>query len=311
MDEQPQQGGNVSSLRLFFRLTRPIFVLGVMVLYALGAGIARYLGIDINWTVYWLGQAWVSLLQLSTQYLNEYYNAPADLLNPNRTPLTGGSGALGPGKLPRRVALMAALVCLAVLASVTVLLMSTEALSPVSYVIMLLAFLGAFFYSMPPLRLEASGYGELTSSVLVGLLVPGFAYALQEGELHRLIAMVGFPLVASHLAMLIAFSLPDYSNDEKFEKRTMLVRMGWQTAMFLHNVMILAAFVMLLGARAFGFPTFAAVAGLLSLPVGLFQIWQMNRIANGAPVRWNVVTVGAAAQFVVLSYMLAFAFWTN
>jgi 1,4-dihydroxy-2-naphthoate octaprenyltransferase len=232
-------------------------------------------------------------------------------VNPNRTLLTGGSGALGPGKLPRRVALMAATVCLALLASFTVLLMATGALTPVSYTIMALAFLGAFFYSTPPVHLEASGYGELTSSVLVGLMVPGFAFALQEGELHRLIAMVGFPLVASHLAMLVAFSLPDYSNDEKFEKRTLLVRMGWQTAMFLHNVMILAAFVVLLGARAFGFPTFAAVAGLLSLPVGLFQIWQMNRIANGAPVRWNVLTIGAAAQFILLAYMLAFAFWTN
>lgn len=311
MDEQPQQGGNVSSLRLFVRLTRPLFLLGVMVVYALGAGIVRYLGFDIDWGVYWLGQAWVALLQLATQYLNEYYNAPADQVNPNRTLLTGGSGALGPGKLPRRVALLAAAVCLALLASFTVLLMSTGALTPLTYAIMVAAFLGAFFYSTPPVRLEASGYGELTTSVMIGLLLPGFAFALQEGELHRLIAMAGFPLVSSHLAMLIALTLPDYANDEKYDKRTLLVRMGWQTAMFLHNVLILAAYVLLLGARAFDFPTFAAVAGLLSLPVGLYQIWHMNRIANGAPVRWNLLTLGAVAQFILLAYLLAFAFWTN
>jgi 1,4-dihydroxy-2-naphthoate octaprenyltransferase len=310
MDEQPQQGGNVSSLRLFIRLTRPLFLVGVMVVYALGAGIARYLGHDIQWGVYWLGQTWVTLLQLSTQYLNEYYNAPADQVNPNRTLLTGGSGALGPGKLPRRVALMAALVCLAVLASFTVLLMSTGALNPTAYLIMGMAFLGSFFYSTPPVRLESSGYGELTTSALVGLMVPGFAFTLQVGELHRLVAMVGFPLFAAHLSMLIAFTLPDYATDQKYDKRTLLVRMGWQAAMFLHNVMILTAYVLLLGARAFDFPTFATVAGLLSLPVGVFQIWQMNRIANGAPVNWNALTIGATAQFFLLVYLLAFAFWT-
>ena len=176
---------------------------------------------------------------------------------------------------------------------------------------MLLIFLGAFFYSTPPLRLEASGYGELVTGVIIGFLVPALAFVLQEGELHRLVAMVGFPLVASQMAMLMAFSLPDYLTDLKHEKRTLMVRLGWQNGMLMHNVLILVGYLLVVIAWTFNLPNFAAIAGLLSLPVGLFQVWQMRRIADGAPVNWSALTIGAVAQFVLMAYFLAFAFWTN
>jgi len=285
--------------------------MGVAILYALGVGITHYLGGIIDWRVYLLGQLWVSLLQLSTQYLNEYFNARADRENPNRTPLTGGSGVIGPGKLSRRVVLLAALTCLAFLASMTVVLISRLSLPPEALLIMVLAFLGAFFYSVPPVKLEASGYGELTTSVMVGFMVPAYAFILQVGELHRLVAMTAFPLTVIHLAMLLAFELPDYANDIKFNKRTLIVRMGWQNGMTLHNILILTAFLLLVVAGAFGYPWFAVIAGLLPLPVGIFQIWQMRNISVGAKPNWTLLTVGALALFGSMAYFMAFTFWTN
>jgi 1,4-dihydroxy-2-naphthoate octaprenyltransferase len=301
----------MESLRLFIRLTRPLFLLGVVVLYALGIGIAHYLGVMIDWGIVIMGQVWVTLLQLSVHYLNEYYDSPEDQDNPNRTFLTGGSGTLGPGKLPRRVALMAGLACLAFLASATVVLASRANPSPTVYLIMGLAFLGAFFYSTPPVRLEASGYGELTTSVLVAFMVPAFAFILQAGEFHRLIAMSAFPLVALMLAMMLAFELPDYMTDLKHGKRTLMVRVGWQNGMILHNVLILSAYLLLVIARTFGFPWFSTLAGLLSLPVGIFQIWQMRRISTGEKPNWTALTTGALAMLGSMAYLLAYSFWMN
>jgi 1,4-dihydroxy-2-naphthoate octaprenyltransferase len=298
-------------LRHFIRLSRPLFLVGAAVLYALGAGIAHYLGAMIDWQSYILGQVWMTLLQLSTQYLDEYFNTAADQANPNRTFLTGGSGALGEGKLPRRVALMAALTCLAVLASITVIVIAKLYLPPEAYLIMVLAFLGAFFYSVPPVKLDASGYGELVATILVAYLVPAFAFLLQTGELHRLIAMSAFPLAAAHLSMLLAFELPDYATDLKFQKHTLLIRLGWQNGMVLHNILILSAFLLIVLARIFGYPKFAMLAGLLPLPLGLFQIWQIRSIAGGARPNWNVLTIGAGALFTSMAYLLGFAFWTN
>lgn len=301
----------MSRIRLFIQLSRPLFLAGGILLYALGAGIARYLGASIDWNAYLFGQIWVLLLQMSVQYLNEYYNAPADQVNENRTLLTGGSGATGPGKLPRRTALMAAFTVLALLASMTVILISRVNPGPIAYLIMGLAFLGAFFYSVPPVRLEASGYGELTATILVTFMVPAYAFYLQTGGLHRLLAMSSFPLAALMMAMLLAFDLPDFTNDMKFKKNTLLLRLGWQTGMSLHNILILSAYLILLLARLFGYPQFAMIAGLLSLPVGIFQFWQMRNIANGLKPNWQVLTIGALALFSLTAYLMTYAFWTN
>jgi len=206
---------------------------------------------------------------------------------------------------------MAAYACLAVLASLTVLLIAQVHPAPAVYLIMGLAFLGAVLYSTPPFKLEASGYGELITSVMVAFLVPAFAYLLQSNDLHRLIAMTAFPLTALHLAMLLIFELPDYATDLKFGKRTLVIRMGWQNGMVLHNALILSAFVLLLLAGGLGFPRFAMWSGLISLPVGLLQIWQMRRIASGVKPNWNAMTLGALALFALTAYLITFSFWIN
>lgn len=298
-------------LGLFIRLSRPLFLLSGILMYALGAGIAAYLGNSIKWNTYLAGQVWLTILQLGIQYLNEYFDAPADQSNQNRTFLTGGSGALGEGKLPRRTALVAGLTCLAMTASLTVLIIANVRPSPGVYLIMAIGFLGSFFYSVPPLRLEASGYGELVTGFLVAFLIPAFSFNLQTGTLHRLLTMCGFPLLALILAMLIALELPDYANDLQHDKRTLIVRLGWQNAMGLHNILVLSAFLLVIVAGLFGFPRFAVIAGLLSLPLGVFQVWHMRGIANGAKVNWNLLTLVALALFAITAYLLTFSFWVN
>ncbi len=299
------------TLRLFIQLSRPLFLLGGFLFYALGAGIARYLGHPIHWDLYILGQAWGTLLQLSTHYLNEYFDAPADADNPNRTLITGGSGAVGPGKLPRATPLWAGIACLAGVASLTVMLMQTKALTPATFLVMLMIFLGAFFYAVPPVHLEATGYGELATSILIANLVPAFSLLLQAGELHRLLAMATFPLTLLHLAMLLAFELPDYGNDLKQEKRTLMVRLGWRLGMQLHNFLILVAFLLLAIAILLGLPASIALPVFIALPLGLLQIWVMNRIGAGARPNWTSLTLTALTMFGLASYLLAFAFWTR
>lgn len=298
-------------LRLFVQLSRPIFLVGVAILYALGVGIAHYLGAQIDWVAYILGQIWVSLLQLSTHYLNEYFNARADAHNPNRTWLTGGSGALGEGKLPRRTALLAAYTCLAILASLTVIMASEGYLSVTVSLIMAIAFFGALSYSTPPFNLEASGYGELLVSVLATFFVPAFAFLLQVDELHRLVAMSAFPLATAHLAMFMTFELPDYSTDLKFGKRTLLVRMGWRNGMLFHDLLILVSFLLLVCAALFGYPRFAFWSAFILFPLGLFQIYQMRRIAMGGKPNWSLLTTGAISLFGCMAYLLTFSFWIN
>jgi len=296
------------SIALFLRLSRPFFLLGGVLLYALGAGIARYLGVSIDLTTYWLGQGCVTMLQLSTHYLNEYFDVIVDRDNPNRTPFSGGSGVEG---LPRQTPLLAAATTLTVGAVLTVLLYVRGDLGGSALIILAVAFLCSIFYSVPPLRLVSSGYGELTTSILVANLVPAFAYLLQDPEMHRLLAMTTFPLTCLHLSMLLAFSLPDYATDVKYDKKTLLVRIGWQRGMLLHNILVLAAYVFMLAAVFRGMPWRLAWPGLLTLPLGIFQVWQMNLIAQGGKPRWVALTFSAVALFGLTAYFITLAYWTG
>lgn len=302
---------SLRTLTLFIRLARPHFLLGGILLYALGVGIASYLGQVIDWGAYFLGQAWVTMMQLSTHFLNEFFNAPADANNPNRTWFSGGSGVIGPGKLPRAAAFWGAIASLGATAAFTVSLFTAAVLTPAAVLLMILIFLGAFFYAAPPVRLESSGYGELTTSILVAGLVPGFGFLLQTGELHRLLPMVTFPLVLLHLAMLLAFELPDYATDLKYGKKTIMVRVGWETGMRLHNFAIFGAYIMFGLALAWGLSFAIAMPAMLTLPLGMVQVWNMHRIASGGKPLWNIVTLTAIAIFGVTAYLLAFSFWTR
>jgi 1,4-dihydroxy-2-naphthoate octaprenyltransferase len=297
------------SIRLLFILSRPLFLVGGALVYALGAGIARYLGAPIDWGLYILGQIYVTTMQLSAHYLNEYFDSPADRDNPNRTPFSGGSGAVGEGKLSRETVVWASLTTLTILASLTVLLINIAPVSPLLLSIIVLAFLGSFFYSVPPVRLAYSGYGELTTSIVVANLVPIFAFTLQYQELHRLLLMTTFPLTSLHLAMMIVFEFPDYLNDIKYEKLTLLVRVGWQRGMVLHNILILTAFLLLGLAAIFGLSLAIVLPVFIALPLGVLQIWQMRRIGAGAKPNWTTVGFTAVVLFGSVAYLLAFTFW--
>lgn len=301
----------MQSLGYIIRVARPLFLLGAVLVFALGAGIAKYLGVTIDWRLYFLGQFWVTFMQLSVHFLNEYYDADADVENSNRTPFSGGSGEVGEDKISRSTILFVSFACLAVVASLTVLIFRQANLSPVTLLIMVLIFLGGFFYSVPPVRLVSSGYGELTTSFIVANLVPALAFVLQTGELHRLIGMSTFPLTALHLSMMLAFELPDYANDIKYEKQTLMVRIGWQRGMVLHNFFILTAYILLGLAVTFGMPLSIAGPAFFTLPLGILQIWQMRRIADGASPNWTTLTLLPVALFAGLAYLLTFAYWTN
>ena len=200
---------------------------------------------------------------------------------------------------------------LTILASLTVILIDRAPSSPLLVIILVLGFAGAFFYSMPPIRLASSGYGELTTSILVSFLVPAFAFLLQTGELHRLLMISSLPLTALHLAMMLVFEFPDYATDIKFEKKTLLVRVGWERGMVLNNLLILSAFLLLGIAAIVGVPSGIVLPSFLFLPFGLLQIWQLRIIAAGGKPNWTLVGLIAVVLFAGVAYMLAFALWVR
>lgn len=294
------------------KLIRPIFLLGGVLLYALGVGVAHYLGNTINWQSYILGQACVTSLQLTPIFLNEYFKALERSASGTSRLKKGEADPEGDSlQLTPTSALIVTASILTFGAVLTALIYSTRVLTLEGFAILGIAFLISFFYAAPPLRLAESGYGELMIAILMANLIPAFAFILQDGQLHRLIAMATFPLTPLYLAMTLALNLPSYGRDSAIEKRSLLVILGWQRGMGLHNLLVLIAFLILGIATVLGLPFKISWQAFLGLPIGLYQIWQMNRIMDGAKPRWRLLSLNALATFGLVAYLLAFSFWTG
>lgn len=288
---------------LFLRLTRPWFLLGPILLYSLGLAIARYLGEPIVPLVAVEGLVLVLGLQLTVHYLNEYADARADVANPNRTPFSGGSGVLHPEGLPRTTALQAAIVCLTFVALLATTMLIRGQAPPLAWAVFALALPLAFFYSAPPLRLVASGYGEFIAALIVSGLVPTFAFALQTGSMHRLLFIVTIPLVLFNFAMILAFEVPDYGTDLNFGKRTLMVRVGWETGMRLHDAALIAGAIVLVAGGLLDIPARVTLGLLIVLPLAAAQVWQMGRIRRGGRPNWRLLTFGAVALYALTAYL--------
>lgn len=269
--------------RAFIRLTRPVFLLGGALLYALGSALSEG---PISWADYGVGQAMVTAIQLTAQYANEYFDLAADRwAGEHRTWLTGGSGVLAQGRLAPATALRAA-----VLATIVSLMLAVVVgtISSWAALIGLVALIGSWLYSAPPIRLVASPFGVATASAIVAVLTPATGALVQgSAPIDRFLVVV-LPLFLLHNAMLIAFERPDLEGDIAAGKLTLSLRLGPTISVRLHGALIGAAFVALVLAITPG-PLIWGEAGwaLALTPLGLAQTWSFSRapdtlLATGA-----------------------------
>ncbi len=260
----------MGQLAAFIRLGRPLFLGGGFVLYALGAALAAVAGHAIHVPRYVLGQAAVTAFQLMTHYANDYFDYEADRANLTPTRWSGGSRVLVADELPRHVALVAALVLAA--AGVALGAATARVGGPWTAPILVAMLVLAWEYSAPPLRLCATGAGELATAVVVTGLVPLLGYYLQAGTASGVLVLALVPVFLLQFAMLLAIEFPDAAGDAATGKRTLVVQLGPTVAARLYVTVTAAAYAWLPVAYALGLPGRIALAAALPAPIAAWRI---------------------------------------
>ncbi|MGE0550896.1 MAG: prenyltransferase [Kofleriaceae bacterium] len=288
------------ALILVVRLGRPLFLVGGFVMYGLGSAIALASGHSFEPSRYAAGQAAVTALQLMTHYANEYFDYEADRANLTPTRWSGGSRVLIEGALPRRVALTAAIVFLLLGAIATL----AVAMFGDRLAVVTLVSIGAlaWTYSAPPIRLCARGLGELTTAVVVTMLVPLLGFLLQSPDFAGITLLAGSvaPLALLQFAMLLAIELPDAAGDAATGKRTLVVQLGAKRAAALYAVitaiaMVLPGFAVI----ALGTPTRVAIAAAVVAPLGLWRVASARDCVD--PRRYERLAMCAVALVIGMS----------
>ncbi|MFC6976063.1 prenyltransferase [Halomicroarcula sp. GCM10025709] len=210
-----------------WKAARPSQLALIGAVYALGIGMA--LGRRGDWSLaahgpaVGIGGLAVFAVAASIHYANEYVDVETDRRT-ERTPFSGGSGALAQTGVDRvvlaRASLTAVIVGIAIAAGGYV----TGQLSATAVVFLGVIALAGLGYSLPPTAFIRRGVGELVNALLGGLLLPLYGTTT-----------VGTPTVADGVALvpfccligcnLLATHWPDRDADASVGKRTLAVRL--------------------------------------------------------------------------------------
>ncbi len=303
------------SLAAWLHISRLPFLLGGLVMNALGTAFALAEGAPFDLWTFAAVQAVITATQLANHLANEYYDRDVDAQHTarHRPQWSGGSGVLPEGRLPAESVRRAALILLA-LATIGALSI-TAFVRPGAWTATLLAasITVAWFYSAPPLTLHGSGWGEVLGALLLAGWTPLLGYHMQGGS--RIGATLGLllPLIALQSVMLIVVSLPDAAGDALGGKRTLAVRLSprrtARLATFLLAVAYGWSFFRLRGAPP---APIVATCTLAGAPLAAWLATQLWTDAGTDPRRWNRLafwTIGlvvGTASATALALVVAF-----
>jgi 1,4-dihydroxy-2-naphthoate octaprenyltransferase len=288
-------------LQNIFRLARPLLLMLAALTYVLGTGIARYLGHPLLPTVFWLGLVGVLLAQMSMSLLVEVFRPLNEPLVEEET--------VTDRRILHDSALYVSIGALAAASFIAFILFRQGEITPPALTFLGISLVVLIIYAVPPVRLYDKGMGELVLALHLAYIIPSIGFLLEVGDYHRLLNAVIIPLTFLAFASFLALDFPTYADDIKYERRTLLVHIGWERAVPLHNGLIIAGYLLFAVTPLFGFSLGLLWPAFLTLPFALLEIYWLRNIALGAPPIWTMLSANAISLFGLTAYFLTIAFW--
>jgi 1,4-dihydroxy-2-naphthoate octaprenyltransferase len=281
------------------KLTRPLHLLLAALTYTLGASVPAYLGKPLSIGIFWLGLSMILFAQLSMFLLAEVFRPHNEPLLENETPKQK--------ETLRNNALYISIAALTVTAFIVYLLYINQSLVLSSFILLISSFILILLYALPPMRLLARGFGELTLAAHIAYVIPSIGFLLQAKENHRLLILIIIPLTALALAYFLILNFISFPSDQKYQRATLLRLLTWERAVPFHHSLIVLAYLIFAIAPALGY--FILWPAFLTLPFAILQIILLRHISLGGKPNWILLNVTALAVFGLTTYFLTLTFW--
>ncbi len=270
-------------LHALVAMTRPSQIALILLILANGVllGTSRVTAVTLDPLAVLLGVALVIAAAVAVHLANESADHETDLLA-ERTPFSGGSGALAASALRPEVPLAMGLALAVTVVAGTIAGLATGLLPSPAAALMLGGLAGGLAYSLPPIAAMRHGWGEPLNALLGGLLLPLFGVALVAGGVNLLDVAAFLPFGLVVMASVLATAWPDRDVDAATGKLTMSVRLDAPTLRRIHlvaSVGFVAATV--LSAASGAMPL--ALSGLLVVPALLVGLRSYTRVRSPLP----------------------------
>jgi 1,4-dihydroxy-2-naphthoate octaprenyltransferase len=289
-------------LRALLKIIKPFQWVSLVLSYLLGGGLVQYVREMRSWSVFIQGGVFIIFVHLSLECLRLLQRL-ADPRNwPDRMSL----------KDVRLVRLLSAILAATLLTVATTIIISWMQAGVVwqGLVILITAMLavgGLYYFSQ---AIEAWMRFELLIEVVFFIVIPpALAYFLQSNELNRLLTMVVIALVPGYLANRLLALLKRFGSDYKAGVASIVIIVGWENTMLLHNALILLSYLLFALIAVLGFPWILLWPVFLSLPIGLLEIWLVERVKRGMKPLWGIMQFASACVLWIPIYLISFAFW--
>lgn len=279
-------------LKNVLKSINPVRTLTLLMTYALGAGLVQYVDSIRDVTVMIGGGVFLLMVLLALDYLR---SLPA-LSKFNQNHVNAEPKQYRFYRLA--VGLIAALFLTVAIALYIGWLVSGVLWQGMNLIMIVVVVSGGFYY-MTSARLKLMPYQLLVEALLVVVIPPAMGFFLQSQTAHPFLTPVVLGLIPLYLAYRLLEMLKSFYEDQQQGRRTLVVAIGWERAMVLHNVLILLGYVILALVTLLGFPWRLLWPVFLTLPIGLLEIWLMERTRQGRKPLWRVMRIAADRKSVV------------
>ena len=247
----------------------------------------------------------ILMAHISVDVLNEYFDYKSGVdLNTERTPYSGGSGALPTGLVTPKQALWLGIGCLVAIIPIGVYFTLTQGWSLLPLLLIAVALIVLY----TPFILKM-GWPEWAPGVGMGALPVLGAYFVQSPgyPLPVVIAAIPSGILVHNLLLLNEF--PDVKADKKGGRRTLPILIGKEKAGIVFSALTGMVYIWIIGGVIAGqMPTFSLVA-LLTLPLAVKAIqgaMKPQEINKLMPALSKNVMVVLLTQFLLgIGYILA------
>ncbi len=247
---------------------RPSFLILTPICVFLGLSTALTVETAINYTIFTLILIGALSAHISVNTLNEYFDFTSGLdLKTEKTPFSGGSGALPANPEMARPVLIVGLITLLITAAIGIYLMvqQTALIMPIGLIgIVLIYTYTTWVNKFPILCLVAPGLG-------FGLMMVVGTHIVLTGEysqLALLAALVPFFLVNN---LLLLNQYPDISADKSVGRNHFPIAFGTSKSTVAYGMFLMAAYLMIVVSVVMGYFPLLSLIALIPMALSIFS----------------------------------------
>lgn len=284
------------------KVIKPFLLASLLTSYLVGAGLVQFVRGMESWAGFVQGFIFCLFIALSVEALAELQL----LSDARRWPENATYTAV---KQMRWILAILAATLLAAVTSLLVGWMVGGTLNQGLLSLVILIVLAGVVYYFTRISPKFTPYQIFAQSLLFAVLPPAMGFFMQSNDIHWMLSLTILPMVPAFIAYQLLHQLKHISEDQKAEVRSFVILVGWDRAMVFHNALVLMGYVLFALVAILGFPWFLVWQVFLTLPIGLLEIWLMERTRRGGKVMWRAMAVATLSVYFIPMYLIGLAFW--